>query len=211
MLDLDLADGVALGAVVVHAAGALRVTGKITVVEGIIDGVGLAEAPDSRPVRDRQASEHRRVCHALVAADILDELHEIVVKIPAAHHFQIAAVLVVGAVHKHQGTLRDTLPASGDPLVPPRHQHDGRVGLHGAVKLLGKIVPLLPGVRCRIIVPVVEGSAAVARLAVQYRIAEAKLGVLCHRHVDDLRHALQVGEHALRAGEIHPRPAPPPR
>ena len=55
--------------------------------------------------------------------------------------------------------------------------------------------------------PVVEGSAAVARLAVQYRIAEAKLGVLCHRHVDDLRHALQVGEHALRAGEIHPRPA----
>ncbi len=44
-----------------------RVTGKITVVEGIIDGVGLAEAPDSRPVRDRQASEHRRVRHALVA------------------------------------------------------------------------------------------------------------------------------------------------
>ncbi len=207
VLDFDFPDGVALGAVVVHAAGAFRVTGEIAVVEGIVHRAGFPEASDRRPCGNRQAPEHRRVRHALVAADILNQLHEVVVEVPAAHHFQIAAVLVVCAVHKHEGALRNALPAPGNPLVPARHQHDGRVGFDGAVKLLGEIEAFFPCVRRGVVVPVVEGSAAVAGLAVQHRVAEAQLRVLRHRHVDDLRHALQVGEHALRAGEVHPRPA----
>ena len=148
------------------------------------------------------------VCiYALVLADVIDQLHEVIVKVASAHHFQITAVLIVGAVHKHNRTLGDALPSAGDPFVPARDKHDGRIGLYCAVKLLCKIIAVQIRIRIGIVMHIVEASAVIIGLTVQNGIAKAQLWMLSYGNVDDLVLALEVFKYALRTGKVHPGPA----
>ena len=207
--DTDLIHDVTGGEVGVdHAALTLGLAVHVAVQEAIVNGGGEVEALSPLHTHATHGGVDGGLLGALVLADVADQLHEVVVEVTAPHHLQIAAVLVVGGVHEHDGTLGDPRPVARDPLVPARDQHDGRVGLDGAVELLGKVVALLPGIGLGIVLPIVVGAAAVGGLAVEDGITEADVAaVLGNGDVDDLVHAIQIGEDALGVGEVHPRPA----
>ena len=178
--------------------------------------------PVARPV-----ARHRRVGEAAVAprlvrrirrvvvgqslepSHIVAQLQKVTVAISAAHHLNVTGILRVRTVHKHDRTVRAVLspPASGDPFVPARDQHDVGFRLMRAIPLLLKVVPFLPRTGSGIVLAVVERPPTVALLAVHRAVAEPARLVLRDRDVHHALRDLLALEHALQAREVHPRPA----
>lgn len=144
---------------------------------------------------------------AFVFPDVGNEAHKVVVEVAAAHHLNVAAEFVVGAVDKHEGPVLGTLPTACNPLVPACDQNNRRVGFEGALELLDEVVALCVGVGLCVIGAFVPGSAAVGGLAVHYAVAKADLRVLGNGHVDALRDAVKVLENSLGLLKVHPGPA----
>ena len=149
---------------------------------------------------------HRRLFRSLVTSDKADQLHKVIIEISAARHFQITAVFVICAVHKHHRAFGSSLPVAGNPLVPARHKHNRRIRLDGTFKLLFKVVAVQVSIRIRIVLAVVISAPAIPLFAVQNGIAEAQLRMLGNRYIDHFRLVFEVIEHPLRAHKIHPGP-----
>ena len=192
---------IARGIVVVHddAVPLREVTGHVDGLAGIL---------------------HHDGRRALELGHVGDELHVVVIEVPAAEHLGVSAELLGGGIYEAHVVARVNLGLElGDPLVPAGHQDVGHVGGDGAIPLSLEVVAVLGQIGIAVeggqglggSLVAVKATAAVATVIIHRGRAERDVtAVLGDGNVDGggiPRRAGGGGEDALRPLEIHPRPA----
>ena len=155
---------------------------------------------------------------ALESLDIIGDLHVVVVKVAALHHFGITREFGGSAVHK--ADLTGIILSLRDPFVPARNQYVRNVSLNGSVPLglevgtlhecVGILVKQLEvvGTRFCVIDLSGKGSAKVGFITVKCGIGEAsRAKMLRNGYIDRTGLTVCVVIDVLRPLKIHPGPA----